>query len=705
MRTALSAFVARALLAELLVAGASVSSYAIACRLLPRETTLLRWTGVIACGAFLASVGFHVLSALGAFAALPAAGGMVALTTGVLAAAGGKKTLRDWLCRDARWLRRLRRCWLRSRYRGLVIASTIAAAPIVIRALVLTPLGWDALVYHGVKAGMWVQHASALDLDDAPGPWAHYRLLWGGGEVFTAWAMLPFRSDLLAASVDGAEWLALGLVLMSLARQLRIREPFASSVVGVTMAMPSIRVLVGSGYVDIAQLMCGIASIALAARFLQSPSPGALWTSLAAAGVAVGIKISFAPLAAIIAAALLAKLLANASPVRARLSSVALAICLFGVNVLPWMWRTYERSGLPLYPLEFRRFGGPLGASTPELEWYRDYPAISLSSELGLFGRGLFTEMQSPGAPIVGLVFASVVTLAALYRRNGAATLLVAAIALANWAGYFSRSLFPVRLNFPAASLRFVLPALSLSVVASGGWGVWAAAARRLYSLFLWATLFFWLLRWMPFGLSHQCIGALVIVLLLFSIAFGVVRSIFRRTERIVVRSIAVGGTVVLFLAALDAVHGRIRADLWRYELTNHDIERYYVDAALAVDGSNRSHRIAMTSGPDRRLDNWFPSQFMGRDLQNEVLYVPVSGDGTVHHFGGGNLIADYVRTADYISWRNRLRSMHVTEVMSFRPPSLELRWMERNPSEFLRITGREGSWGLFAVRDSERAG
>src|SRR5205823_4086844 len=136
------------------------------------------------------------------------------------------------------------------------------------------------LSYHGVKAGMWVQYAGALHMA-APGPWAHYAMLWGGGEVFTAWAMLPFHSDLLAMAVDSVEWLALGLALVALARELSIREPYSSAVAGAALAVPSVRVLVGSGYVELCQLMMAVSSIALAARFLRHRSIGAFWISVA----------------------------------------------------------------------------------------------------------------------------------------------------------------------------------------------------------------------------------------------------------------------------------------------------------------------------------------------------------------------------------------------------------------------------------------
>jgi len=85
--------IVRSLLAELLVAGTFISSYAAACRLLRFEPTWLRWTGVVGCGGFLASVGFHLLSELHAFNPAGSTMAVVGLTCAMLWPGTGERSL------------------------------------------------------------------------------------------------------------------------------------------------------------------------------------------------------------------------------------------------------------------------------------------------------------------------------------------------------------------------------------------------------------------------------------------------------------------------------------------------------------------------------------------------------------------------------------------------------------------------------------
>src|SRR5262245_60681271 len=97
----------RALAAELLVAGTFLTAYSTACRLLSREPTLLRWTGVVAAGSFFASVGFHLLCALRVFHLTTALASIVGLTAAALALGTGERPLDQWLRRDRCFVRGL----------------------------------------------------------------------------------------------------------------------------------------------------------------------------------------------------------------------------------------------------------------------------------------------------------------------------------------------------------------------------------------------------------------------------------------------------------------------------------------------------------------------------------------------------------------------------------------------------------------------
>ena len=243
-------FLARTALAELLFLEAFVACYVLAHRFLSREPTALRWVGVVVCGAVLSTIGFHLLRAINAFHLLGATLYQTLVTMAVLQLGGGSGGLRQWFVRDLRFIHKLHQRYRCSSYRQVAVALAVVSLPIVIRPLILPPMGWDSLTYHAVKPAMWVQYAGMLRMD-GPGTWAYSAPLWAGGEIFTAWAMLPFHSDLLATAVDAVEWLALGLALIALARELGIREPHASVTAAFALAIPTLRISVGSGYVEI----------------------------------------------------------------------------------------------------------------------------------------------------------------------------------------------------------------------------------------------------------------------------------------------------------------------------------------------------------------------------------------------------------------------------------------------------------------------
>lgn len=104
-----------------------------------------------------------------------------------------------------------------------------------------------------------------------------------------------------------------------------------------------------------------------------------------------------------------------------------------------------------------------------------------------------------------------------------------------------------------------------------------------------------------------------------------------------------------------------------------------------------------MTAGAWQDADNWCMYYFLGRRFQNRLVHVPAGADGEALPLG-----PDYYQraaaAADFDTWRARLRAAKVDYVVSFKPASLELAWMERRPDLFDRIDGAE-DWGVYRVR------
>jgi hypothetical protein len=687
---------ARAVLAQLLLAEAFLASYAIALRLLAGTPTLLRWVGVAVCTALLFTVGFHVLAAFGAFDLLHAS---VALT--VLAGAVvwyvPAEGLRRSLGRDVRFAGRVYRHCRNGQHRWVVLAFLVVSLPILLRPFVLPPLGWDTLTYHGVKAAMWMQHAGEQSMH-GPGTWAYYATMWAGGEVFTSWAMLLFHGDLLAMEVDVVEWLALGLALTALARGIGVREPYASTAVVFAMAVPTLRISVGSGYVETALLMAAFSGLALAVSFLNRGSLGAFYLSIAAIAVAAGIKVPFVPVSLCILAIELARIVTLRLRTQTSALHIGAGVALFLSILAPWPLRAWRQTGLPLSPLPVELFGMKLGEPPPEVQWYMDRGSLTGASELGDLRQSLFQERMGPGATTMVAVGVSLLVWPLLWRRRAWPAALLCSTIAATWAAYYAPNLSLVRHEFASSGVRFLLPALLASVVLSVTFCARFPRLGRLYRLFLLGGAFFQLLLYLPYGMSASGVRALCGV---FVGACGLVvsaRVLWRLSLPGGARPIAFVALVATALLGLSVLRDRTRTELFRGEFTIHPIHPYWLEAATIVDQPEGARRIAVTSGPMQDLDNWIVYPFLGRTLQNEVLYVPIARDGVIHHFGGGHRNEDLARSGDFLSWSRRLRSGKITAVMSFRPASVELEWMESHPEQFRRLAGESGDWGLFAV-------
>ena len=289
--------VARAMAAVFMAAGFLYVAYAVGLLFCSSRGILVRWVATIAALLILPTALFHLLALPHLFAPGPAILGLLLFAAIAFGLGGRGQRLRGSLARDALFVTRVATLVRRSPHRGMIIVFFVCAAPGLLRALLLPPLGWDSLTYHAVKAGMWVQNGG-VDSMFGTGPWGYYQNMLAGGEVFSAWAMLPLHSDALAPAVEVAQWLALGLVMFVLARRFSIGEPFASAAVGFFLALPTVKLLVGSGYVELGLLLAFTTGVTLGLEAWAGAGSGTLALALGALGVAAATKMSMVPLAA-----------------------------------------------------------------------------------------------------------------------------------------------------------------------------------------------------------------------------------------------------------------------------------------------------------------------------------------------------------------------------------------------------------------------
>lgn len=687
----------RSVAAALMAPGWLLFAYASARRLSGEADFLVRWVATAAALAWLQLVVFHLLSLAGIFSIGPAACVSAVLAGSGLLLLGGLRGAREALAQERSFAFRAWRLASRSPHRYWVLAFAVLAAPGLLRAVILPPLGWDSLTYHAVKAGMWVQ-GSGTDSMIGPGTWAYYRNMLGGGEVLTAWAMLPMHADTLVGCLEAAQWLALGLAVMLLVRRIGVREPFSSCAAGFVLSIPTVRLILGSGYVELGLLFALVGGVALALAAFRG-RPRLLAASAAALGVAAATKLPAIPVS--LGLLLIGVGRAVVGGRRGGRVSALAGVLAFAAALGPFLFLTYQRTGTLFAPFAIRIGDLVLGSAPPEVEWYLDRP-IPAPSALAAEARSLAQVFQLPTTRSEALGALALIPLGVavfrarhVTRRNPFAALLIGVVIAVSAVGYFSPGFAPIRYRWSDSSSRFLLPIVVLAVVASVAGSDPRSAGWRRYGLVLRATALLMLALHSVRGFSPASLLGIAAVVAGLAVLLAAMRLASR----------ARGGAVLGLSLVAAAVFGlgvlrdALRQDFIGMDIALHVTPRYWAKALPAVDARGVNRRIAVTSGPWQDLDNWFVYPFMGRRLQNRVLYVPVSPDGTVEPFRSGTTLDGMARSADYEAWIDRLRQHDVTDIMSFKPASLELLWMDRHPERFERLAGLDGYWGLYRVR------
>lgn len=681
-----------------LIACTGLAAFVLARVLVPRARVLERAVASAVSGAWLATAGFVVLAGLHAFT-LPAA----LAATFMLAALAwrhDRHALRGVRLQLRAW-RRIARRARRGRERAWCLALALCALPVLLHPLFVPPLGWDALTYHAVKAGIWVQDAGALQLR-APGPWSFYGTSFAGASVLTSWAMLPFHSDLLAGAVDPLLWIWLGFALWALTRALGAREPLAGAASSFALALPAVRLLIGAGYDEPLLCLCFIAGCLFALRFAATRHAGYALLAFAAIGLAIGAKLTFARPCAVVLAFVCLHALGRDFAVGRSLRVAGAGAAIAGAVVAPWPWRALAETGLPLSPLPATLLGVKLGAAPPELQWYMHRPeliddaAAELRTLANLFG-DLGHGREVPTALALLPLALAPLGLWSLRRARGGAAWLLGACIAADVLSYASAELRVVRLRYLDTMSRFVLVTVLLAIVLSAAWAARRPAIARAYAHALRAGALFLLVSYASVGWSRtSAIAAAVLAGALAACA--VIARIAQACPR-AARGIVYVTLAALGLPALAVARTSLRYTLMQSDFAIHAHATYFARDAQALDRRDRAHVIAVTGGPQQDMDRWFVYPFLGEHLQNRVLYVSPLASGALSHFGTPALHRAFFEQADPAAWVRRLRGAGVTHVVSFDPPSVELRIMQGNPQLFRRISdAQQRAYGVFEL-------
>ena len=672
---------------------------------LPAMGVPLRWCAIVVVGLWTSTVGFHVLRMFGLFE-LPVA----CLSAGVMLWAAIRVAPQHaawrWsLTRELRAARAVLHAFRRSKYVGWNALFVACASFYALRALIVPPLGWDALTYHGPRAVEWVT-SGHFSFGPGPSQLDIYRLYFAGAEVLAAWSMLPFHSDLLYNLTSVVSWLGVGLGVWALARTLRVPEPFASSSACVVLLMPVLVHETSSGYVEAplnAALMTGLA---LSLQCLKRPSFATMLIAAAGLGVAAGIKLPGSPPGLIVFSVLALRYLRERDvPVRRRAGAIGASALLIACPIMPWVVQAWLETGYPLSPMPIRLFGLTLGVSSFALQWVQSRPALmphSWASETAAL-RTLFAGVApidaTHGPPLYALalvpLFGSVCGLVWLARRQPLLAAAVGAALVAPLWLHFSGSMSVVRLHWTYASARMLISALALAVPLSFACCRPASLLSRTYRRSMLTAAFLVNAASLTLGCGAWELSELVLLALGVIVLGTGLWWMWRWPRSVTTRTMCSLLLVAWAACVLQLRRDQTRPQAYETSWALHDWPRYWTLALDRLCASAGTHRIAVTAGPLQDADHWYLYPLYGARLENTLLYVTPTRDGGIAQLGPSG---DLAARADYERWLARLTRQGVTEVMTFMPRSLEQTWMDAAPERFMRLAGDQ-RWGLYRVR------
>jgi hypothetical protein len=638
-------------------------------------------TRLIAC-TWLLSVGFNLLINLGRFRLLDATC-LLLLVAGACALflpkPGPQTSVLAYALRVTR------------RHASVCIGLGALLLLLLLRCLTQVPLAWDTLTYHAIKSALWVQTGSHINLD-MPGGWSSYRYFPSGGEALSAWAMLPFHSDLLYGALDFAFWCGLGVALYEIARELGARGWGRLLATMYLLFLPASLREVGTGYVETSLDFALFGSALMLIRYLKTRRSGYLVTGAMAMGIALAIKTTAITYVGVWVLVVLGSILVRRQQLGPALRALGVAALCGCLVYVPWAAHFALETGYPLGTLPVSVAGVPLGKTTESLRFYVDrrLNAYQLDAELN----ALSLEFQVPwngtfscsAASLLPMLIGAI-TLALPRSRTVAVRILLPIVPVTVF-NVYQPSFSVVRLDWAHLNGRFIFPLVAVLVL----YAVAYARPRRLaiaLNVYLFVATGVHVCAHFFYGWSD--VDKMIVVLLALLTGYPLLL-IGRWKPRALRPALAVLTAVTLIAAAYWK--GADRVHFLRCSQAVEEVPTYWLPAVEALYEHPEPLRIGITAGVLQNADNQFFYHFLGPRLQNTLYYIPLTANGHIVP-----QTPEYVDTPlSFEAWRRRLIENKITHVITLTPASVELRWMKQLPEQFRLVVG-DHSWGLFEFR------
>jgi hypothetical protein len=183
----------------------------------------------------------------------------------------------------------------------------------------------------------------------------------------------------------------------------------------------------------------------------------------------------------------------------------------------------------------------------------------------------------------------------------------------------------------------------------------------------------------------HEIVAATGAVLGTFGVGAVAVTLIARARAGPLLRWPALALAVAASLSVITLVHDRMRYTAWRLFAEGRLDDFHSAGRLRAWPIWQRLDelgpvRVAAAAGWDGIGHNWFRYGLLGPRLQRDVVYVPVTSDGSIVDYADAGSLASRI---DREAWLRRLEDLDVDWVVVTGPRTVEQEWIDEMPEVF----------------------
>ncbi|MCH2171954.1 hypothetical protein MK489_14305 [Myxococcota bacterium] len=579
---------------------------------------------------------------------------------------------------------------------GLGIAGSLVILARTLRGLAAPPLTWDALTYHLLKAGRWVQN-QGLAPEAAPDAWGYYEYYLPGSDILYAWGMLPAGGDAFLAFTGLGIWIGCLVAGFGAARGLGASIEHAGFAALTVAFVPGVTQHLMSAYADIPLLTTVLLALYFLQRSGRAQNAHEAILAAAALGLCATVKLQGLPIA--ILGGILLFYRARRGP-SWKLPEILALLAVSAVMLRPYL-RAWIETGSPIFPIEFALGGVEIFSGHEEFMWLHYRRFEGQEGSIFPFYSALITQLRDTRG--FGPTTLIVMTLAlagagTLLRQTEtrAVTAFGILVVVISFASVHAIPMFQHGWHDSAG--RYVLPAFGILVVMG-------STTRGRWTRIAWPVVIAGeILLSIPMGWSQVDLEAVtgLLVRLAPFLGLAAIVSWFLRKWPIWAMSAA---TLVLLGSASFIREVR---DAYRYPIYAAAAAKRSWDAVPILyadawpiwshlDDPENGSRLAVTASWDRVGHNWYRYPLLGSQLQNQLTYVPLTRDGSIVDY---RRMGELTRVADENSWLTRLSEMDLEYVVSLGPNrTLELGFMRARPGIFEPVaSGTSGRSHAFRV-------